>query len=115
MRTALVLLNSGQLRWVPPAVLVALAAHAAPGDAQTLIADFTFANAGNLGLDSSGYGNNATNLSNVSQGTGSAAGTSSAVLNQSSVFEILTGLSGYTGVPGFTFSAWVEVSGGYTG
>ncbi len=85
-------------------------AHAA-----ALVADYTFANASNLGLDSSGNGNNATLVQNVSQATGPSAGTTAGVFGQTSEFQINGGLTGYNGQPGFSLSAWVYVSGAYGG
>lgn len=77
----------------------------------TLIAEYRFDNALNLGLDSSGFGNHATNAS-VTQGAdrfsnpgaGSFNGTSSSLIK-------LGGLSGFTGLaPGFSYTAWINRS-----
>jgi hypothetical protein len=97
-----------------------LALSAANGaQAQSLVADWTFANAATLGQDSSGNGNNATTLSGVTQVAGPTAGTYAAAFNgTSSAFDVAGGLTGLTGATGVTYSAWVYVNGqnsGYNG
>lgn len=80
------------------------------GNAQTLVAQYQFANAGNLGLDSSAFGNNATN-NNVTQALDRFGALSAGNFNGGSsyLFEA-GGLTGYDGLPGFTYTAWVNRS-----
>jgi hypothetical protein len=79
--------------------------------AATLVADYRFQDALNLGLDSSGYGNNGTVVGTVTQVAGHDAGSEAAYFNGNSLIEKLGGLNGYTGLPGFTFAAWVNLDG----
>ena len=97
--------------------LAAAAAFLVIGGAQAavLVADYDFSNALNLGLDSSGHGNNATVVSGVTQTSGPPAGSHGALFDQSSSFQINGGLTGYNGLPGFSFAAWVNVNGSYGG
>lgn len=97
--------------WLVVVAACGLLAHQAWAT-PVLVAEYAFANAGNLGLDSSGHGNNATQVSGVSQGTGPFAGYNAASFQGSgSAFQIDGGLNGYTALPGFTYSAWVYVTG----
>jgi len=81
-----------------------------PVEATTLIADYKFDVAANLGLDSSGFGNHATN-NNVVQGLDRFAAPGAGVFNGStSGLAKLGGLAGFDGLPGFTFAAWVNRS-----
>ncbi len=86
--------------------------------AATLVAHYKFDNAGNLGLDSSGLGNHAVNTS-VGQGLDRFSVPSAGTFNGSSSKLVESGgLAGYTGLPGFTFAAWVNRSsldGGFSG
>jgi hypothetical protein len=80
-------------------------------EAATLVADYQFENASNLGLDSSNYNNNGTVVGGVTQAAGHNASSHGAYFNGSDLIQKLGGLSGYTGLPGFTFAAWVNLNG----
>jgi hypothetical protein len=94
--------------------LAVQAAHAA-----TLVAEYRFDVPGNLGLDTSGFGNHAV-VSGVASGPDRFA-----VANMAGFFDgindVMTksgGLNGYDGLPGFTFAAWVNRAssdGGFSG
>lgn len=86
-------------------------------DAATLVADYQFENTSNLGLDSSSYVNNGTVVGGVTQVAGHSGSSMGASFDGSGLIEKLGGLAGYTGLPGFTFAAWVNLkdSGAYRG
>ena len=77
---------------------------------QTLVAQYQFANASNLGLDSSPFANNATNT-NVTQGLDRFGVLSAGNFNgANSVLTKPGSLTGFDGLPGFTYSAWINRS-----
>ena len=79
--------------------------------AQTLVTDLKFNDISNLGLDSSGLGNNYTNTS-VTSGTDrfGVANRAGSFNGSSSKLTEFGGLTGYDGLPGFTFAAWINRS-----
>jgi hypothetical protein len=97
--------------------LIALVGLSERVQAITLIADYRFDSAVNLGLDTSGLGNNATNAG-VTQGLDRFGNPSAGVFNGASALTKSSGLTGFTGLPGFTYSAWINRSsqdGGFSG
>ena len=99
-----------QRTYVLPLILVCclMACAGATGlSAATLVAQYDFSNAANLGQDSSGNGNSLTNYG-VVQGTG-PDGLASGIFGYGS---ILSGsLSGFNVANGFSYAAWVNLSG----
>ena len=89
----------------------------------TLVGRYEFEDPNNLGLDSSGNGNDLNVESgDVTQAAGqpNAAGTFAAFFDESNGGDVLRrngGLTGYDGLPGVTFSAWVNntTNGGFNG
>jgi hypothetical protein len=78
------------------------------------VAEYAFNNAGNLGLDSSGNGNNATVTGGETQGTG-PDGLSAAVFNYTGGINDLSNLvyggsSTFNPANGFTYSMWVNIA-----
>lgn len=101
-----------RVAWALFACGITFAAHAS---AATLVGQYLFNNFVNLGLDSSGNGNNlTTTIGTPGQTTGPTGGTA-LLLNGASSLQRLTGLTGYNGLPGFSFSAWVDITGPGTG
>ncbi|HUO84157.1 MAG TPA: LamG-like jellyroll fold domain-containing protein [Thermoanaerobaculia bacterium] len=90
-----------------------------PVTAATLVADYRFEDPNDLGVDSSGLGNQMSVVGGVTQGAGRNVTTMAAFFDGSTgKLERLSGLSGYDGQPGLTFSAWVYIdpsSDGYDG
>jgi hypothetical protein len=80
-------------------------------EAATLVADYQFENVSNLGIDSSSYGNNGSVVGNVTQVAGHTGSSMGAYFNGNDLITKLGGLTGYTGLPGFTFAAWVNLNG----
>ena len=80
--------------------------------AAALVADWMFENAGDLGYNSSGNGNNATTVTGVTQVSGPSAGSYAAAFSgTSSLFDVIGGLLGQTGTTGVSYSAWVMITG----
>jgi len=92
------------------AALVVAPMAAGPAGAAALVAQYQFADANNLGLDSSGFGNDLTNFG-ATQTAGHNAGSFGAQFDGSDVMQRLGGMTGYDGKPGFTYAAWVNLSG----
>lgn len=77
--------------------------------AASLVAQYEFENAGNLGQDISGLANDGTAFGGVSQAAGAYGGSSGAFFDGAGGTRIQAGpLTGYTGLPGFSMSAWVK-------
>lgn len=78
----------------------------------SLVAYYNYDNASNLGLDSSGNGNNLTNSGGVTAGAGEAGG--GAVFNGTN--GILTGTLANlpTGNTSYTIGSWFKATGNYT-
>jgi hypothetical protein len=89
--------------------------YVSSASATALVAEYNFSNGANLGADSSGHGNDQSVSGSVSQGSG-PDGLNSAVFN-GGILERTTGLNGFSGINGFTYTAWVNVSslGAYNG
>src|SRR5436309_2635730 len=86
--------------------------HTASG--ATLVARYTFSNAGSLGLDSSGNGNNAIVRGLVTQGTGPGS-LNSAVFSRNGVIEYFSNLVyggsiTFTPAAGFSYSTWFNLA-----
>ena len=92
-------------------------AVAGAAQAATLVADYRF-EGNDLGTDSSGMANHGTVQGGVTQVEGRLPGTSAAFFDGSSGTIRIDPLNGYTGLPGFTMSAWVKLdpgTGGFDG
>ena len=95
----------------------------APGDAHaagTLVARYEFENAANLGFDFAGGDDNATPQGGVAQAAGRPNAPGSFGASFDGVDDVLRengGLTGYDGLPGVTFTAWVNntADGSYNG
>jgi hypothetical protein len=87
--------------------------------AATLVAQYEFANSGNLGQDSSGFGNNGVVGAGVTQVPGFLPWVEGAHFNGSGVISVPPLAGGFTGSPGVSFSGWIKVdpanSGTYNG
>ncbi|HET9483091.1 MAG TPA: LamG domain-containing protein [Xanthomonadales bacterium] len=87
-----------------------LLAGVLPAQAATLVADYRFESAANLGLDSSTFGNDAVASGGVTQVAGRNATTQAAFFDGTTgVITRAAGLAGYDGRPGFSFVAWVQL------
>lgn len=110
--------NMNAFRTLAAAAVVSSVLAGQSAQAATLVAQYQFDNAGNLGLDSSGLGNNATNT-NVTQGLDRFGASSAGAFNGSSSKLVESGgLAGFTGLPGYTITAWINrasLDGGFSG
>ncbi len=96
--------------------LLLAAIIAVPSSAAQLVADFRFENGANLGEDSSSQANHGTVVGTVNQVAGRSASTRAATFDgATSRIEVLGGLNGYDGQPGFSFAAWVYLDPATTG
>ncbi len=101
---------------IATAVLSMVAVSGVVVEGAVLVADYRFEEASNLGLDSSGYGNNATVTGGyVGQLPGHDLTSMAAYFNGSGWIQKLSGLNGYDGLTGFTFAAWVRLNGPSSG
>lgn len=87
-----------------------------PTHAAELVANYRFESSANLGLDSTPFANHGTVLGSLTQVAGRNANTQAAIFDgTTSLIQVLGGLNGYDGRPGFTFAAWVNLDAGTTG
>lgn len=107
--------------WMAAAAPVAgLLMSASSASAAQLVARYEFEDPSNLGLDLAGGDDNATNIGGVTQTTGrpGVPGSFAAAFDGSDdVLRRDGGLVGYDGLPGVTYTAWVNniTDGGYNG
>ena len=93
---------------------VSAAALVQNSQAATLVAHYTFDDPSNLGLDSSGMGNDAV-VSNVNAVAGVSGGGGFFDEGAGSSFVQSGGLTGYTSKPGYSLSAWVNLDAATAG
>ena len=75
----------------------------------TLVARWDFDNAGNLGLDTSGFGNHATTLAGVTQVAGAFPGSGAGFFDNAASTFTRSPMAGYDGTGGFTLAAWFRL------
>ena len=83
--------------------------------AATLIAQYDFENSSGLGLDSSGYGNDASVVTNIGQIVGHNGTGHAAKFSGGSSRLRIDPLNGYTGYPGFSFTGWMWIDASASG
>jgi len=81
----------------------------------TLVGHYTFEDGAELGKDSSGWGNDGVAAPSLTQVAGAYAGSNAASFNGSSGKIVISPLSGYDGLPGLTFAAWVNQASSASG
>jgi hypothetical protein len=104
-------------RTIPYILGVCLLAFASQCEAAILVAQYDFQSAATVGVDSSGNNNDLTLLlgTPVWSASGPTAGANSVVLTSSSSLQRTAGLNNYSGVNGFTYTAWVNLTDASTG
>src|SRR4051812_2695664 len=94
-------------------LFISVIGMSAASNAATLVARYEFESAGNLGADSSGNSNTLDSLGTVTQGAGEhgqgAHFSGVSDFGGASVLKRTTGLTGYDGLPGASFTAWVNL------
>jgi len=86
-----------------------------PLHAFTLVGEYLFEDATDLGRDSSGLGNNGVAAASLTQVAGRASFSQAAFFNGSNSNVVIDSLTGYDGLPGFSLTAWVKLASDTSG